>query len=79
MTPSIPQLLDFAAAHPVVRGEVENQIRSALGITPARYFQLLGRAAASLEGQAYDPITAHRELRRLEEGAAGRRMQAARI
>ncbi|WP_223849513.1 SHOCT domain-containing protein [Microbacterium hominis] len=26
--------------------------------TPARYFQLLGRAAASLEGQAYDPLTA---------------------
>lgn len=65
MTPSIPQLLDFAAAHPVVRGEVENQIRRDLGITPARYFQLLGRAAASLEGQAHDPITAHRILRTL--------------
>lgn len=63
--PTIPQLLDFAAAHPVVRGEVENQIRRDLGITPARYFQLLGRAARSLEGQAHDPITAHREIRRM--------------
>lgn len=54
-TPTIPQLLDFAAAHPVVRGEVENQIRRDLGITPARYFQLLGRAAASLEARS--PLT----------------------
>jgi len=67
-TPTIPQLLDFAAAHPVVRGEVENQIRRDLGITPARYFQLLGRAARSLEGQAYDPITAHRILRQRSGG-----------
>jgi len=66
MTPSIPQLLDFAAAHPDIRGEVENQIRRELGITPARYCQLLMRAVVSMEGQAYDPITAHRELRRLD-------------
>jgi len=43
MTPSTPQLLDFAAAHPDIRGEVENQIRRELGVIPARYCQLLGR------------------------------------
>lgn len=62
-TPTIAQLLDFEAAHPDIRGEVDGLIRRELGITPARYCQLLMRAAVSLEGQAYDPITAHRVLR----------------
>lgn len=70
-TPTISQLLDFAAAHPVVRGEVETLIRRELGITPARYCQLLTRAAVSLEGQAHDPITAHRIARRWQ-AVAGR-------
>ena len=56
-------LLDFAARHPQVRGEVEEKIRRELGVTPARYCQLLHRAAATLEGQAHDPVTAHRVLR----------------
>ena len=47
-------LLDFAARHPQVRGEVEEKIRRELGVTPARYCQLLHRAAATLEGQAHD-------------------------
>lgn len=64
-TPTIAQLLDFEAAHPDIRGEVDGLIRRELGITPARYCQLLMRAAVSLEGQAYDPITAHRIIRGL--------------
>lgn len=56
-------LLDFAARYPRVRGEVEETIRRELGVTPARYCQLLHRAAATMEGQAHDPITAHRILR----------------
>ena len=62
-------LLDFAARHPRVRGEVEERIRRELGVTPARYCQLLHRAAATLEGQAHDPITAHRVLRELQQVA----------
>jgi hypothetical protein len=62
--PTVPQLLDFAAAHPVIRGPVEDRIRREFGITPARYAQLLHRAAASREGLAHDAITAHRVLRR---------------
>ncbi len=58
-------LLDFAARHPRVRGDVEDRIRAELGVTPARYCVLLERAAASLEGQAHDPVTAHRILRQL--------------
>ncbi|AXA95478.1 DUF3263 domain-containing protein [Microbacterium sp. PM5] len=65
-TPTTAQLLDFAAAHPDIRGEVEGMIRRELGITAARYCQLLMRAATSIEGQAYDPITAHREIRRID-------------
>jgi hypothetical protein len=40
-------------------------IRRELGVTPARYCQLLMRAAVSIEGQAHDPITAHRIIRGL--------------
>lgn len=61
--PTVPQLLDFAHRHPNIRGGVEDAIRAELGVTPARYCVLLERAAASMEGQAYDPVTAHRVLR----------------
>lgn len=69
-TPTTAQLLNFEAAHPDIRGEVDGLIRRELGITPARYCQLLMRAAVSLEGQAYDPITAHREIRRMRRVAS---------
>ena len=59
------ELLDFAARHPKVWGDVEERIRRELGVTPARYCQLLHRAAATMEGQAHDPVTAHRILRQL--------------
>ncbi|WP_294978329.1 DUF3263 domain-containing protein [uncultured Microbacterium sp.] len=62
--PTVQQLLDFEAAHADGRGDVEGDIRHTLGIPPARYFQLLMRAAATIEGQAHDAITAHRILRR---------------
>lgn len=63
--PTVPQLVDFAHRHPNIRGNVEERIRTELGVTPARYCVLLERAAASLEGQAHDAITAHRVLRTL--------------
>lgn len=58
------RLLDFEAAHPKHSGWKEERIRADLGLAPARYYQLLHRAAASIEGQAHDAMTAHRLLRR---------------
>lgn len=52
-------LLDFEAAHPRHTHAKENAIR-ARGLTPARYYQLLHRAARSHEGLAHDAITARR-------------------
>ncbi len=57
-------LIDFERAHPRHTGAKEEAIIRDLGLTPARYYQLLHRAAASLEGQAHDAITAHWVLRR---------------
>lgn len=57
------QFLDFEAEWPRHTAAKENAIRG-LGLTPARYYQLLHRAAMSLEGQAHDAVTAHRVLRR---------------
>lgn len=56
MRPDI--LLAFEHAWPRHTGHKEEQIRRELGITPARYYQLLGRAAESREGMATHPITA---------------------
>jgi hypothetical protein len=41
------------------------------GLTPARYYVLLRRAAASLEGQAHDALTAHRVTHRSSNQGLG--------
>jgi hypothetical protein len=56
LTPA--ELLDFEAEHPGHQPGKEDAIIRQLGIPPARYYQLLHRAARSAEGIAYDPITA---------------------
>lgn len=61
--PTIADLLDFEARWSRHSGFKENAIIADLDIAPARYYILLWRAASSLEGQAHDPITAHRVLR----------------
>ncbi len=53
-------LLAFEHAWPRHNGSKDLAIRRDLGITPARYYQLLGRAAKTVEGIAADPITARR-------------------
>ncbi|GAA3008933.1 hypothetical protein GCM10010461_19120 [Microbacterium aurantiacum] len=55
---TVGELLDFEREWGRHTGAKEHAIREALGLTPARYYVLLGRAARSLEGQAHDPITA---------------------
>ena len=57
-------------------GAKEEAIRDDLGISPARYYQLLGRLIETAEAQEYDPMLVKR-LRRLREAreqarAAGR-------
>ena len=64
MPVSTIELLDFEAAYPRHTGAKEVAIREQLGLTPARFYQLLVRAAASMEGQQHDPMTA----RRVREG-----------
>lgn len=56
-------LLDFERTWPRHSHAKENAIYER-GLTPARYYQLLRRAASSLEGQAHDALTAHRVSRR---------------
>lgn len=57
-------------------GAKEEAIRDDLGISPARYYQLLGRLIETAEAQEHDPMLVKR-LRRLREAreqarAAGR-------
>lgn len=53
-------LLAFEHAWPQHSGRKETAIRRELGTTPARYYVLLHRAAASREGMSADPITSRR-------------------
>lgn len=59
---TVQQLLDLEREHPSPSWAKYDAIH-ALGLSQARFYQLLHRAAGSLEGQAYDPVTAHRILR----------------
>ncbi len=63
MTPDL--LLAFEQRWPRHSGHKEEQIRRELGITPARYYQLLGRVAKTVEGIAADPFTARRVRERV--------------
>lgn len=65
--PTPAELLQFEGEWPVWSGRKDEAIRARFDIPPARYFQLLFRAAASIEGQAAKPITAHRISQRLAQ------------
>lgn len=58
MTPA--DLIRFEASWPRHDGNKELRIRAELGITPARYYQLLARASRMIDGMRSDPITARR-------------------
>ena len=64
------ELLAFESAWPRHDGSKDLAIRRDLGITPARFYQLLGRAAKTVEGLAADPITARRVRERSVRRAA---------
>ncbi len=59
-------LLDFEARWQRHDAEKEEAVRTELSLTPARYYQLLGRLLDSAEAVAYDPMLVHR-LRRLRD------------
>jgi hypothetical protein len=50
-------------------GAKEEAIRADLGLSPARYYQLLGRLIDTAEAQEHDPMLVKR-LRRLREARA---------
>lgn len=57
---TVGQLLDFEAANPRHTSHKETRIITELGIRPARFYQLLHRAAHTLDAITHDPITARR-------------------
>lgn len=59
-------ILDFEAHWRLHAGAKEEAIRAELALSPARYYQLLGRLIDTTEAQAYDPMLVKR-LRRLRD------------
>lgn len=59
-------LLDFEARWGAHSAAKEEAVRTELGFTPARYYQLLGRLVDDADALAHDPLLMHR-LRRMRE------------
>jgi hypothetical protein len=59
-------LLDFEVEWRRHAGAKEEAIRAELGMSPARYYQLLGRLIDTTEAQEHDPMLVKR-LRRLRD------------
>ena len=59
-------------------GAKEEAIRSELGLSPARYYQLLGRLIDTAEAQAHDPMLVKR-LRRLRDARTAARVSRAAV
>lgn len=61
-------ILDFEAGWRRHAAAKEEAIRSELGLTPARYYQLLGRLIDTREAQEHDPLLAG-SLRRMRDAS----------
>lgn len=75
MTPA--ELLAFESRWPAHTPEKGEAIRRTLGVPPSRYYQLLLRAASSLDGIRADPITARLVREHAEHQAAVRESRVA--
>jgi hypothetical protein len=65
--PTVPELLDFVAAHAdVSRGRLEEAIRARFGISPARYYQLISRAVRTREAAEHDPTTTRQLIAQMD-------------
>ncbi len=62
-------ILDFEGTRLGHAGAKEEAIRAELEMSPARYYQLLGRLLDSADAQAYDPMLVGR-LRRMRDARA---------
>ncbi len=71
-------LLDFEARHPGHPGHKQQAIESELGLTAARYYQLLGRAIEHPDAVKLDPVLVH-GLRRLNARAVARQRGRQRV
>lgn len=65
-------MLALEAAWPRHSGFKEEAIRNALGMSPARYYQLLGRLIETEAALEQDPLLVRR-LRRLRDARTGQR------
>ena len=65
-------ILDFEGVWPRHVGAKEEAIRVELGLTPARYYQLLGRLIDTAEALEHDPMLVKR-LRRIRDERARER------
>jgi len=70
-------LLDFEARWNGHGAAKEEAMRTELALTPARYYQLLGRLVDTAEALAYDPMLVHRLRRLRDERARVRTARAA--
>ena len=59
-------------------GAKEEAIRAEFGLTPARYYQLLGRLIDTPDALAHEPIPVRRLRRRRDDGAAQQRARLGR-
>ncbi|MFB8145417.1 DUF3263 domain-containing protein [Microbacterium sp. NPDC056003] len=66
-------ILGFEAEWRRHAGAKEEAIRAELGLSPARYYQLLGRLIDTADAQAHDPMLVKR-LRRLRDARAQARI-----
>lgn len=71
-------LLDFENRWSSHSGAKEEAVRTELSLTPARYYQLLGRLVDTAEAVAYDPVLVHR-LRRLRDAQERARRTRAQV
>lgn len=65
-------ILAFEARWAVHAGAKEEAIRAELGLTPARYYQLLGRLIDTADALEHDPLLVKR-LRRVRDERVARR------
>lgn len=65
-------LLDFESEWRRHAGAKEEAIRADLGMSPARYYQLLGRLIDTTDAQEHDPMLVKR-LRRLRDARSHER------
>ncbi|UJP10446.1 DUF3263 domain-containing protein [Microbacterium sp. KUDC0406] len=66
-------ILALEAAWPRHGGAKEETIRAQLGMSPARYYQLLGRLIETEQAVEFDPLLVRR-LRRIRDARTDRRV-----